>query len=77
MRVSLIISIVMVVFGGVSGAQQPNEISVSLKTPDGKYVGQVAGGGLDVTANAVTIKQTFGLIDFNSRFKPKTKSKIV
>ena len=57
MRVSLIISIVMVVFGGVCVAQQPNEISVSLKTPDGKYVGQVAGGGLDVTANAVTIKK--------------------
>ena len=77
MRTSLMISIVTIFFCGVCGAQQPNEMSVSLKTPDGKYVGQVAGGGLDVTANAVTNKQTFGLIDFNSRFKPKTKSKIV
>lgn len=46
-------------------AQQPSEIPVSLKTPDGKYVGQVANGGLDVTANTVSPKQTFGLIDLN------------
>lgn len=46
-------------------AQQPTEIPVSLKTPDGKYIGQVSGGGLDATANAVTPKQTFGLIDLN------------
>lgn len=46
-------------------AQQPTEIPVSLKTPDGKYIGQVAGGGLDATANAVSPKQTFGLIDLN------------
>lgn len=46
-------------------AQQATEISVSLKTPDGKFVGQVAGGGLDVVATTVTAKQTFGLIDLN------------
>ena len=46
-------------------AQQPTEIPVSLKTPDGKYIGQVSGGGLDATANAVSPKQTFGLIDIN------------
>ena len=46
-------------------AQQPSEISVSLKAPDGKYVGQVAGGGLDASSAAVTAKQTFGLIDLN------------
>jgi uncharacterized Zn ribbon protein len=46
-------------------AQQPTEIPVSLKTPDGKYIGQVSGGGLDAMANAVTPKQTFGLIDLN------------
>jgi Fascin domain len=46
-------------------AQQPTEISVSLKTPDGKYIGQVSGGGLDAAANAVSPKQTFGLIDLN------------
>jgi uncharacterized Zn ribbon protein len=46
-------------------AQQPTEIPVSLKTPDGKYIGQVSGGGLDVTSNAVSPKQTFGLIDLN------------
>ena len=46
-------------------AQQPTEIPVSLKTPDGKFIGQVSGGGLDATANAVSPKQTFGLIDLN------------
>lgn len=46
-------------------AQQATEIPVSLKTPDGKYVGQVANGGLDVAANAVSPKQTFSLIDLN------------
>jgi hypothetical protein len=46
-------------------AQQPSEISVSLKTPDGKYIGQVSGGGLDATATTVSPKQTFGLIDLN------------
>lgn len=46
-------------------AQQPTEIPVSLKTPDGKYVGQIAGGDLDVTATAVSPKQTFVLIDLN------------
>ncbi len=46
-------------------AQQATEIPVSLKTPEGKYIGQVSGGGLDATANAVSPKQTFGLIDLN------------
>ena len=46
-------------------AQQPTEISVSMKTPEGKFIGQVAGGGLDATANAVTAKQTFVLVDLN------------
>jgi len=46
-------------------AQQATEVSVSIKTPDGKYVVQVAGGGLDAVATAVTGKQTFGLVDLN------------
>ena len=46
-------------------AQQTSEIPVSLKTPDGKYIGQVANGGLDATANVVTGKQTFFLQDLN------------
>ena len=46
-------------------AQQATEIPVSLKTQEGKYIGQVSGGGLDATANAVSVKQTFGLIDIN------------
>ncbi|HRH44760.1 MAG TPA: hypothetical protein PKY82_24190 [Pyrinomonadaceae bacterium] len=46
-------------------AQQPTEIPISLKTPDGKFIGQVSGGGLDATANAVSPKQTFYLIDLN------------
>lgn len=53
---------------GLSGsvfAQQPAEISVSIKTPDGKYIGQVSGGGLDASATAVTPKNTFVLIDLN------------
>ena len=65
MRISLIISIIAMFFVGVCVAQQPSEMSVSLKTPDGKYVGQVAGGSLDAVANAVTPKQIFGLIDLN------------
>ena len=46
-------------------AQQATEIPVSLKTPEGKYIGQVANGGLDATATSVSPKQTFGLIDLN------------
>lgn len=46
-------------------AQQSTEIPVSLKTPDGKFIGQVSGGGLDATANVVSPKQTFYLIDLN------------
>lgn len=46
-------------------AQQATEIPVSLKTPEGKYIGQVSGGGLDATASIVSPKQTFGLIDLN------------
>lgn len=46
-------------------AQQATELAVSLKTSEGKYVGQVSGGGLDATATSVSSKQTFGLIDLN------------
>jgi hypothetical protein len=46
-------------------AQQATEISVSLKTPEGKFVGQVAGGGLDALATTVTAKQIFVLVDLN------------
>lgn len=46
-------------------AQQAVEIPVSLKTADGKYIGQVAGGGLDAAANTVSAKQTFILVDLN------------
>lgn len=46
-------------------AQQAVEIPVSLKTPDGKYIGQVSGGGLDASANSVSAKQTFILVDIN------------
>jgi uncharacterized Zn ribbon protein len=46
-------------------AQQATEIPVSLKTPEGKYIGQVANGGLDAAANTVSPKQTFVLIDLN------------
>lgn len=56
-------------------AQQATEIPVSLKTPDGKYVGQVANGGLDVTANAVSPKQTFYLQDLNGG-KPADGDKV-
>ena len=46
-------------------AQQATEISVSLKTADGKYIETVAGGGLGAGATAVTAKQTFVLVDLN------------
>ena len=46
-------------------AQQATETSVSLKTSDGKFIGMVAGGGLDAGANQLTAKQTFTLIDLN------------
>ncbi|MBX7171014.1 MAG: hypothetical protein K1X72_08655 [Pyrinomonadaceae bacterium] len=56
-------------------AQQATEIPVSLKTPDGKFIGQVANGGLDVTANAVSPKQTFYLQDLNGG-KPADGDKV-
>ena len=46
-------------------AQQSSEISVSIKTSDGKYIGMLPMGGLDAVATAVTAKQTFFLIDLN------------
>lgn len=44
-------------------AQRSTGISVSFKAPEGKFIGQVAGGGLDAVATTVTAKQTFVLID--------------
>ncbi len=46
-------------------AQQTPEIPVSLKAPNGKFVGQAANGGLDVAAEEITAKQTFLLVDIN------------
>lgn len=60
-----LIPFLLLSFAYTAFAQQVTEIPVSLKTPDGKYIGQVSGGGLDATANAVSPKQTFGLIDLN------------
>lgn len=48
-----------------SSAQQATEIPVSLKAPNGKFVGQIANGGLDVNAESITAKQTFVLVDIN------------
>lgn len=52
-------------FSQFAAAQQATEMSVSLKTPDGKYVGQEAGGGLDAVSATITPKQTFTVIDLN------------
>lgn len=46
-------------------AQQTTEISVSMKTSDGKFVGMTAGGGLDASADTISAKQTFTLLDLN------------
>lgn len=56
---------IIFLFGQSLFAQQATEIPVSMKTADGKYVGMVAGGGLDASSDAVTPKQTFTLIDLN------------
>lgn len=50
---------------GAVGQTTPTEIAVSLKTPDGKYVGQVANGGLDASSATATAKQNFVLVDIN------------
>jgi hypothetical protein len=61
----ILLPILILILGPGLLAQQPTEIPVSLKTSEGKYIGQVAGGGLDASATAVTAKQTFFLIDLN------------
>ncbi len=65
MKIYVTIAILTLSFAGQLFAQQTLEISVSLKTPDGKFIGQVSGGGLDATSTTVSPKQTFGLIDLN------------
>lgn len=55
----------MFFFAPIVFAQQATEIPVSLKTADGKFIGMVAGGGLDAGGNTVTAKQTFTLVDLN------------
>ena len=65
MKILLFLFGTIVLCGQSVAAQQATEIPVSLKTADGKYVGMVAGGGLDAGASAVTAKQTFVLVDLN------------
>lgn len=65
MKAKFIVSVAILLASQNLMAQQPSEVPVSIKTSDGKYVGQVAGGGLDAVAIAVTAKQTFWLNDLN------------
>lgn len=67
MKTKKLVILFMLLFAVSASAQTATEIPVSLKTTEGKYVGQVAGGGLDVIANAVTPKQTFTLVDLNGK----------
>ena len=46
-------------------AQQATEVSVSIKTTDGKFVEMVAGGGLGAGGKTVAAKQIFTLVDLN------------
>lgn len=52
-------------FAAAAVAQQATEIPVSLKAANGRFVGQVANGGLDVNSESITAKQTFVLVDIN------------
>ncbi len=65
MKAKFIISVAILLISKNLMAQQPPEVAVSIKTSEGKYIGQVAGGGLDAVATAVTAKQTFWLNDLN------------
>lgn len=65
MRGLIIAGLFLSIFGLTVVAQTQGEVAVSLKTPEGKFVGQVAGGGLDATSATVTAKQTFALSDLN------------
>lgn len=62
---NLIKILLFISIAAAAAMAQTGEVAVSLKTQDGKFVGQVAGGGLDATATAVTAKQTFALTDLN------------
>ena len=61
----ILFTLLLLIFAQILPAQQPAEIPVSLKTPEGKFVGQVAGGGLDAAATTASAKQTFILIDLD------------